>query len=99
MCLSSTSCSICTQSIALHGYPVRKDHVMISVQQTQRGVSILISSYEHLEAHPAIHREYGLDPSCRDRQGRVSLLIGVAQLAGCLQEQVDSPLELDAGNQ
>ena len=37
-----------------------------------------------------IRVKYGLGPSCHDRQGRVSLLIGVAQPAGCLQEQEDT---------
>ena len=76
-----------------------QDRVIVFVQQTQRGVLILISPYEHLGAQPTIRRECGLGPSCHDRQASMSLLIGVAQPAGCLQGQVDSQLELDAGNQ
>ena len=95
---SSTPCSICSQSIVLQGYPVRINCVRISVKKSQRDVLIYFLSNSILEAQPK-PREHGLGPSCHDRQGRVSLLIGVAQPAGCLQELVDSPLELDVSNQ
>ena len=71
---------------------VETDRITVSVQLAQTDVCILVSPFRHL----AIHKEYGQGSGCHERPGRVSLLIGKAQPAGCLQVWASIPLKLDA---
>ena len=93
----STPCPISCSSTRLHGRPSQKDCLVISEQQVQMSVWISISPYIRPVTHETGHVKCGQGPGSCGWLGRVSLLGGEAQLAGCLKEPEGRPMEWDAG--
>ena len=56
-----------------------------SAQLAQMGVWILVSLGEHLRTHLRDHTEYDQGPEIYGKPRKVLLLVGEAQLAGCLK--------------
>ena len=59
----------------------------------KRDVWILVSLGEYLRTHVEEHTRYDRGPEIHGKPRRVSLLVGEAQLAGCLRVQAGGPLE------
>ena len=58
-----------------------------------KGASGLVSLGEYLRTHIEEHTRYDRGPEIHGKPRRVSLLVGEAQLAGCLRVQVGGLLE------
>ena len=91
--------SICDLSIQKRGCQVWQGCPKDFAQLAQTGVWILVSLGEYLRTHLKDHTRYDRSPEIHDEPRRVSLLVGEAQLAGCLRVQVGGPLEWDKGIQ
>ena len=70
-----------------------------SAQLAQTGVQILVSLGEYLRTYLKDHTRYDQGAGLHDKPKRVSLLVGEAQLAGCLKVWVSGLLGWDAGIQ
>ena len=77
------------------GADAKSDKVVQEILRSwyKRGVWILVSLGEYLRTHVEEHTRYDQGSEIHGKPRRVSLLVGEAQLAGCLRVQVGGPLE------
>ena len=80
----STPHSIYGLSTQKHGCQVRQGCPKDSAKLAQMGVWILVSLGGYLKTHLKDHIKYDQGPEIHGKVRRVSLLVGEAQLAGCL---------------
>ena len=96
---SRYSASIYALFTQKRGSQVQQSCLNDSAQLAQMGVWILVSIGKHPRIHLKDHTRYNQDPKMHGIPRRMSLLVGEAQLAGCLKVWVGGSLEWDAGIQ